>query len=243
MKFISYFLSSLFGVVFLILILVFQPLQWIGLHLFGYKGHKIVIDFMNLIMTRILLILGIPVRVINEQNIPKNTTIIFVSNHQSFMDIPPIVWAFRKYHPKFVAKKELAKGTPSVSFNLRHGGACLIDRKDKEKAVEALNEFGKRLNKNKWSAVIFPEGSRSRDGKPKRFAPTGLLTIMKHNPDAYIVPLSINNSWKIFKYGKFPLGIFSPISIQTHKPIKIDSMSQKALLAQVEKTIKDAIVP
>ena len=241
MKFLSYFLSFIFGLTFLLLTLIFDPLQRIALKLFGYKGHKVVLDFLNYLITKSLILLGIRVKVINKQTLPKDTSIIFVSNHQSLFDIPPIVWAFRKYHPKFVSKKELGRGMPSVSFNLRHGGACLIDRNDKEQAVKALNDFGKRVNKNKWSAVIFPEGSRSRDGNPKRFAPTGLLTIMEHNPDAYIVPLSINNSWKIFKYGKFPLGIFSPMTILTHKPVKISDMPQDDLLAAVEKTIKDAV--
>ncbi len=242
MKFLSYILSSIFGLTFYILLLIFHPLQWIGLKAFGYKGHKAVVDIMNFFLTKSLLILGVPVRVTNKQNIPTNSSIVFVSNHQSLFDIPPIIWAFRKHHPKFVSKKELGKGTPSVSFNLRHGGAVLIDRKDKRQAISALIEFGKKVNKKKWGAVIFPEGTRSRDGKPKAFAPNGLLTIIKYNPDSYIVPLTINNSWKLFRYGKFPLGLFSPMTIFTHEPIKIDSMPQEELFIHVEKVIKSAII-
>jgi len=241
MKIISYVVSSIFALVFFSLLFLFHPLQWIGLKVFGYKGHKFVVDIMNWFLTKSLSILGVFVSVENKQKLPENTTLIFVSNHQGVFDIPPIIWAFRKYHPKFVSKIELGKGIPSISFNLRHGGAALIDRKDPKQAISTLANFAKKINKNKWSAVIFPEGTRSRDGKPKKFAANGLKILAKYNKEGYIVPLTINNSWKVFKYGKFPLGIGSPISIITHEPIKIDSLPFDELMSQTENVIKEHI--
>lgn len=241
MKFLSYILSSIFGLTFFSLLLIFHPLQWIGLKLFGQKGHQNVVDIMNWFLIKSLLILGIRVKVENNQDLPENTTLIFVANHQSTFDIPPIIWYFRKHYPKFVSKKELGKGIPSISFNLRHGGAALIDRKDSRQALTELGSFSKKINKNKWSAAIFPEGTRSRTGKPKSFSVNGLKMITKYNPEAYIVPLTINNSWKVFKYGKFPLGLGSPIKIKTHQPIKIDSLPFNELMTTVETTIKESI--
>jgi 1-acyl-sn-glycerol-3-phosphate acyltransferase len=66
--------------------------------------------------------------------------------------------------------------------------------------------------------------------------------IAKYNPEAYVVPLTINNSWKVFKYGKFPLGLGSPIKIKTHAPIKVDSLPFNELIASVEKTVKESIL-
>ncbi|TYP99688.1 1-acyl-sn-glycerol-3-phosphate acyltransferase [Tenacibaculum adriaticum] len=241
MKIISYILSALFGLTFYLILLIFHPIQWIGLNLFGYDGHKKVVDFMNLILVKTLLILGIPVRFKNEYVIPENETIIFVSNHQSMFDISPIIWNLRKHHPKFVSKIELGKGIPSISYNLRHGGAVLIDRKDRSQAIKALNNFAKRIHDNKWSAVIFPEGTRSRNGHPKAFSTGGLKTIIAHNPEAYIVPISINNSWKIFKYGKFPLGIFSPLTLEVHEPVHLKDNNIDEVLKNVEEHIKSKI--
>ena len=170
-----------------------------------------------------------------------NTSIIFVSNHQSISDIPPIGWFFRKYNPKFVAKIELGKGAPSVSYNLRKGGAALIDRKDSKQSIGELIKFAKRINKNKWGGVIFPEGTRSKNGKPKKFATSGLKVIAKYNKNGYIVPLTIKNSWKLFEYGKFPLGLGNPITITTHEPIKIDSLPIDELLEKTESIIKEHI--
>ena len=148
-----------------------------------------------------------------------------------------MIWYLRDFHCKFVSKKELGKGIPSVSYNLRHGGSVLIDRKDPKQAITELVRFSKRIHEKKWGAIIFPEGTRSRDGSPKKFATNGLKVITKYNKEGYIVPLTINNSWKVFKYGKFPLGLGSPITITTHKPIKINSLPFEELLEQTETAI------
>lgn len=237
MKLLSHLLSPIFAIAFFAILIIFHPLQWIGLHLFGYKGHKFVIDVLNFFLVKSLLILGVVVRFKNDYEMPKDTSIVFVSNHQSTFDIPPFGLFFKKHHPKFVAKIELGKGIPSVSYNLRHGGAALINRKDARQALTELGKFSKNINKNKWGAIIFPEGTRSRDGKPKPFSTNGLKMITKYNQDGYIVPVTINNSWKVFKYGKYPFGIGSPITFITHKPIKIDSLPFEELMKETEANI------
>ncbi len=241
MKILSYILSPIFVLVFFLLLIIFHPLQWIALNVFGQNAHGKVVAVLNYFLVKSLLIIGVPIRVINKQTIPENTSIIFVSNHQSTFDIPPIGWFFRKYHPKFVSKIELGKGIPSVSYNLRNGGAALINRKDPKQAISELVRFSKKIKEKKWGAIIFPEGTRSRNGKPKKFAINGLKVITKFNKDGYIVPLTINNSWKVFKYGKFPLGLGSPITITTHQPIKIDSLPFDELISKVETVIKEHI--
>jgi 1-acyl-sn-glycerol-3-phosphate acyltransferase len=241
MKILSYLLSPIFAFVFFLLLFIFHPLQWIGFNVFGYKGHKFIVDSMNWFLVKSLLVLAIPVKVENEHELPMDTTLIFVSNHQGIFDIPPIISSFRKHHPKFVSKIELGKGIPSISYNLRKGGAALIDREDSKQAIATLANFAKRINKNKWGAVIFPEGTRSRNGTPKSFASSGLKIITKYNKEGYVVPLTINNSWKVFKYGKFPFGFGSPITITTHKPIKISSLPFEELLQKTEKIIKEHI--
>ena len=241
MKLISYLLSPIFALVFLLLLVIFQPIQWIALKLFGSNGHQSIVNIMNWFLNKSLLILGVRVKVENKHKLPEGETLLFISNHQSMFDIPPIIWHFRKQVPKFVSKKELGRGIPSISFNLRHGGAALIDRKDRKQSLTEMINFAKRIKANKWSAVIFPEGTRARDGKPKKFATNGIKMLLKYNPEALIVPLTINNSWKIFKYGKFPLGIGSPLTIKTHEPIKADSLPFEELIEKLQSTISASV--
>jgi len=241
-KLLSYFLSSLFAILYIFILLIFHPLQWLSLKIFGYNGHKKTVDALNYCLTKALLILGVYIKFKNPYKLPKNTSLIFVSNHQSSLEIAVLGWYFRKHHPKFVSKIELGKGIPSVSFNLQHGGAALIDRRDGKKAISTLIDFAKKINKNKWSAIIFPEGTRSKNGKPKKFYINGLKVMCKLNPKSYLVPITINNSWKLFKYGKFPLGIGNTITIKTHQPIKINSLPFDELIKQTETIIKNNII-
>ena len=241
MKFLSYILSPFFLVSFFLILIIFHPLQWFSFKYIGYGAFQKVVDWMNFALVKNLMLIGVTVNIENTHQLPKKSTLIFVSNHQSLFDISPISWYFRKYNPKFVSKKELGKGIPSVSYNLRNGGAALIDRNNGKQAIVELAKFSKNINKNKWSGAIFPEGTRSKDGKPQDFAVNGLKIITKYNPEGYIVPLTINNSWKVFKYGKFPYGIGSPIQIKTHAPIKINSLPFSELSKKVELTIKKDI--
>ncbi len=241
MKILSYILSPIFISIFFLILLIFHPLQWLGLKIGGYKGHNIASNYMNLFLTKSLWIIGVGVQFKNKYKLPENTSIIFVSNHQSLFEIPPISWNFKKQHPKFVSKKELGKGIPSVSFNLRNGGAALIDRSNAKQALVTLAKFAKKINTNKRSAVIFPEGTRSRNGVPKVFSANGLKMLTKYNPEGYVVPITVNNSWKIFKYGKYPLGLFTPITIETHEPIQINSLPFGELMTSVEQVITSNI--
>ena len=158
----------------------------------------------------------------NPHRLPRNRPLIIVANHQSMNDIPPIIWNMRHFHPKFVSKIELGKGIPSVSFNLRHGGSVLIDRKDSKQALQQISKLGVYIEENNRSAVIFPEGTRSRDGHPKKFQQTGLKMLIKKAPSALIVPLSINNSWKLLRYGSFPYGLGNHLKFQVHEPIELE---------------------
>jgi 1-acyl-sn-glycerol-3-phosphate acyltransferase len=186
---------------------------------------------------RCLNILGTRFSFTNAHKIEANKPLIIVANHQSMYDISPLMYYMRKHHPKFISKKELGKGIPSVSYNLRHGGSVLIDRKKPLQSIKAIERFAQRVEKNNWAAVIFPEGTRSRTGKPKPFKTKGLITLMNHMPNALIVPVSINNSWKTLRYGKFPMGLGAHITFKVHQPIPVNSEDSIDLVKQIEQTI------
>ena len=240
-KFISYILSVFYYLAFGLTLVVFHPIQWICLKLGGYRWHKISVDWLNFFLNASLWVMGVFYRFEFAEKLPSGRPIIFVSNHQSLHDIPPMIWKFRRFHPKFVAKKELGNGIPSVSFNLRHGGAALIDRKDPTQAIPALLKFAKYLNTHQRSAVIFPEGTRSKDGVPKRFAPGGLKVLIENIPNALIVPVSINNSWKVIRYGSFPLSAGERITFYVHSPIDPVGKTFEEVFALTEKAVKSRI--
>ena len=89
--------------------------------------------------------------------------------------------------------------------------------------------------------MIFPEGTRSRDGRPKTFKPSGLKTLIKKAPSALIVPITINNSWKLLRFGQFPMGLGSYLKFKVQEPIPIEG-DIEALVKKVEHAvIKDLV--
>jgi 1-acyl-sn-glycerol-3-phosphate acyltransferase len=152
-----------------------------------------------------------------------------------------MIWYLRKFHCKFVSKKELGSGIPSVSYNLRHGGSVLIDRKDPKQAIPTIKGLSEYIEKNKRTAVIFPEGTRSKTGQPKEFAQSGLKILCKYAPSAYVVPISINNSWKIVKYGFFPLGLGNRLTFTVHKPLAVSEFDFAELMKRTENAVVKGI--
>jgi 1-acyl-sn-glycerol-3-phosphate acyltransferase len=177
----------------------------------------------------------------NTETLPQKGTLIFAANHQSTYDIPPLIWYLRKYHPKFVAKKELGKGLPSISYHLRHGGNVLIDRKDPVASLAAIEKFALKVQQNNWSVVIFPEGTRTRNGQPKKFQRAGLRSLLAHIPEAILVPISINNSWKLAQCKYFPMPIGVRIEIEVHKSILPQQMEIETTLDLLENTVKEGV--
>lgn len=243
-KLISYPLTVVYFICFGLTLVVFHPIQWLCFNVFGYQAHKVSVDWLQFFLMRCLNILGTRFTFNNPHQINTNQPLIIVANHQSMYDISPIMWYMRKHHPKFIAKKELGKGIPSVSYNLRHGGSVLIDRKNPRQSLPAIMQFGEYIENTKRAAVIFPEGTRSKNGEPKPFQTKGLEILMKKVPSALIVPISINNSWKTLKYGKFPMGLGAHIIFTVHQPLKLATFTDKdALIKEIESTITASIHP
>jgi len=239
-KLLAYPLSVLYLMAFSLTLLVFHPIQWACYTLFGYEAHRKSVAVMNWFLMRSTIFLGTTYTFEKPNNIPTDRPLIIVPNHQSMHDIPPIIWFMRRYHPKFVSKTELGKGIPSVSYNLRHGGSVLIDRKDSRQALIEIAKLGRYIEKYNRSAVIFPEGTRSRTGHPKPFKSTGLKLLMKNAPSALVVPISIDNSWKMLRYGKFPNGIGNHISFRVHAPIEITD-NLDAVIVSTERAVVSGI--
>lgn len=240
-KISSYPLSVIFYLFFGLTLLIFHALQWLSFNLFGYQAHKKSVDVFNFFLLRCLNIVGTRFKYDNPFSFDKDRPHIIVSNHQSMFDIPPIIWYMRQLHPKFISKKELSKGIPGISYNLRHGGSVLIDRKNPEQAVDQIKKLGRYISETKRSAVIFPEGTRSKTGLPKEFAFKGLKNLFETCPDAVVVPVCINNSWKIQRYGMFPLGIGSYLKLEVLQPLEVKNYETSELILKLEKSITEKI--
>ncbi len=237
-KFFGYVLSPFHYVLFGFWLLLFQPVQWACYNWFGYAAHKRSVDVLNYLLTGTYILLGNRVTFVNRQNLPPNRPLIFVANHQSMYDIPPLIYHLRKYHAKFVSKVELTKGILSISYNLKVGGGANIDRHDPRQSLTELAGLAKRMKDNRWSAVIFPEGTRSKDGQVRTFQPGGIATLLKKCPEALIVPVAIDNSWKMVRYGIFPLSTFEHLTFKVLPAIDPSLTTAADAVQQAEQHIR-----
>lgn len=240
-KIIAYPLSAIYYLLFGSTLVFFHIIQWICFNLFGYKAHKISVDILCFFLVANTYVLGTRYKIRGLNKLKPGVPIIIAANHQSLYDITSIGWFFRKVHPKFISKIELGKGIPSISYNLNHGGSVLIDRKDPKQSLSAIREMAEYIEKNNRSTVIFPEGTRSKTGTPKPFAENGLKILCRYAPSAYVVPVTINNSWKMTRWGSFPLGIGNKLEFIIHDPIAVKDMPFVDLFAKTEQVITEAI--
>ncbi len=122
-------------------------------------------------------------------------------------------------YPKYVAKRELGRWLPAVSFNLTHGGNALIDRDDPRQALRAIKELGDQCQARGTAVVIFPEGTRSRDGELGEFRTSGTVSLLRAAPDLAVIPTTIDGSWKLLRHRLFPIPFGTEIRVRFGDPI------------------------
>ncbi len=232
----------LFYLIFGVLLLLFEVIQRICLNVFGYTAHKKSVSIFNWLVLRSLHTLGTTYNIQLPKQLPVGQPVIIVSNHQSMWDIPPLIWFLRKLHPKFISKKELGKGIPTISYNLKHGGSVLIDRKNPKQAAEEIKKIAHYISEQNRSVVIFPEGTRSRNGTPKPFKQKGLKTLFEYAPEAYVLPVSISGSWKLQKYGVFPIPLGVHLQLHIQEPLKVSEYNHEKLIHKLEKQITENVI-
>lgn len=141
-----------------------------------------------------LILGGIKLEVNGRENLPKSNQVAFVSNHQSYLDIPVLLAAIPKFIG-FVAKTELNK-MPVINIWMRALKCALVDRKNPAEAIEKIQSRIKLVEKG-YPVVIFPEGTRSQNGSLGRFKTAGLRLF--YESDLILVPVTIDGSYKIFE--------------------------------------------
>jgi 1-acyl-sn-glycerol-3-phosphate acyltransferase len=133
---------------------------------------------------------------------------VFLSNHQSQIDIPSLTAAINT-GVGFVAKKELGR-IPILAFWMRQVGCVFIDRSDKFGARKALEAAARTLGDK--PLVVFPEGTRSKTGKLLSIKTGGLRMALMAG--ARVVPVHIRNSRSAYE-AYDPEGVFPvPVSLR-----------------------------
>ena len=188
-------------------------------------------------------LLRIRVHVSGIEKIPKDTKVLFVSNHRSNFD-PIITWyILKKWKIAFVSKPSNFK-IPFFGRIIRKCCFMPIDRENPRNAIVTINKAAKLLKKQEVSIGIYPEGTRSKNGQLLPFH-NGVFKIAQ-KAEAAIVVLCVTGTEKISKRTPFRrtdvyldvLEVFSAQGIKETKTEMIGTAVRRLLEINTEKRDK-----
>lgn len=195
--------------------------------------HRLVRPFARSINS----LVGLKVRAHGLEHVPEKGPVLFVGNHQSYLDILVFVEA-SPLRAGFLAKQELEK-VPLFGGWVAVVASAFLARDDDRQALKLILDLAKRLETTEHSMVVFPEGTRTEDGSVGTFKAGAFK--MATRSETPVVPFAIRGSDRAMPKGSFvfrPQAIdisFFP-AIETHK--KTDTV---ALADQCEALCRDYV--
>ena len=219
---------------FFALLTVFLSLLTIGCGIFETHGKKAyrINQFWTWIILRVI---GIRLRIDGLEKIDPQRQYVFVVNHQSNIDIPVLVQALAQFQLRWIAKKELLH-VPFFGWAMWATKHVTIDRADPQDAVKSLTRAKERLGAG-ISLVIYPEGTRSRDGRLQRFKKGGFLLAVQANTP--IVPVTVSGSAQVLPIGAWRLRP-GTIDVTIDEPVPVEGFrpgNLRLLVNRVHATI------
>ncbi len=177
-----------------------------------------------------LFLLGIKVEASGLENVPRDRPVIFACNHASQMDILALYIGLPVQF-RFVVKEELFR-IPLLGVAMKAAGYVPINRSGGKAAIRSLQEAARRIREG-TSVVIFPEGTRSADGRLAEFKPGGFMLASKSG--CPIVPVAISGSHDVLpkgsslcRPGTIRIDIGRPIeTVRDDRPVKRDELMKE----------------
>ena len=222
MLIVTIFWTILFGIA----VILFSP--------FDYKKGKILGFIVKYWAKTIFKTMNINVRVIGLDKLDRNADYIFAPNHASSLDIP-LILGFLPFWIVPISKIEL-KWIPFLGWAMQAAGHVFVDRRDHEKAMLSIAKIKNSLLKNPRSILIFPEGSRTNDGKVNQFKTGGLSIGI--STKISIVPVAIEGTFEsLSKHSKkfvnklLTINIGSPVDTRKYS---LDDRKDLAIIVNSE---------
>ena len=187
----------------------------------------------------ILATTGVRVTVEGLAQLTPGVTYVFVANHQSIYDIP-VIFASVPFQLRIIAKASLGR-FPFLGWHLRHSGHMLVDRTRPDR--NAIFAWATSLPSRGLSLIVFPEGTRSRDGRVAIFKAGSLVSAVQAGIP--IVPLSVVGSRHVMRKGELTtrpgnvrLVVHAPIVTAVAREPTPDAMRE--LAARVREVVRRA---
>lgn len=181
-------------------------------------------------------ILGIKVKTEGRDMVERRTPYIFMSNHLSFLD-GPLLFPLIPQAIRVILKKEVFR-IPVVGQAMRFVGFVPVDRKRARGGKKSIDQAARMMRERKYSYLIFPEGTRTRDGRTQAFRRGGFFLALESG--AAIVPITIRGT-----YDLMPRGTIFPrrgkVNVLFHPPVPTEGFDRNNMQTLVDR-VKDIIV-
>lgn len=193
-------------------------------------------DWIHRTWSRMLLRLaGTRVEVEGLEALSTGEPQVLVCNHQSLLDIPAL-FAALPVSLRFVAKVELSR-IPVFAGAMRRAGHVFVDREDRDQAIAAMRAAGRRMRAEGLTLGLFPEGTRSRDGRLRPFK-KGPFALAVETGTA-VVPVALHGGGAILPKGK---GRLEPGTLRLRcgrriEPSDLDRIDRDALRREARDVI------
>ena len=186
----------------------------------------------------ILATTGVEVSVRGLERLVPGKTYVFVANHQSIYDIPCLFWSL-PYQLRIIAKDSLGK-FPVLGAHLKRTGHLLVDRRKPDRS--SVFDWASRLTSNGLSLIIFPEGTRSRDGFMGKFKGGSIMLAIQAGLP--LVPISVVGSRHVMKKGELTTRP-GHVTLVVHEPIETVANAQPAVaeVRALADRVRDIIRP
>lgn len=168
-----------------------------------------------------LIAAGVKLQVEGRENVDPDRSYMVVANHQSGLDIMACFLAV-PVPIRFLAKKELFR-VPFLAMGMRAVGIIEVDREARGAIHQQVNRQARELIEKKRSVIIFPEGTRPRDGVMRPFK-KGAFT-MAIGIGLPILPVSIRGTYQAWRPGS-PWIKGGPVRVMIHRSIETAGLGQ-----------------
>jgi 1-acyl-sn-glycerol-3-phosphate acyltransferase len=200
----------------LVLLLCVMPFILVRIKACNYWGHVV-----GPIMMKVS---GSPVEWVGREKISRERPAIYISNHTSSIDIFLGIW-LAPVGTVGVAKKEIVN-VPFFGQLYWLSGHLRVDRSNPEQAIESMRALADKVSKNKLSIYIWPEGTRSRDGRLLKFKKGAFhLALQTGLP---VIPIVVQGAHKCWEPEKYRIRS-SPVRVDVLDPIDTSDWTKENL--------------
>ena len=221
--------SAILVVVFLVLTLLAIPVLLVSA-VFGWRNAFLAYGRWMMRVGR--FILGIDVEVAGLERLDQGTPYVFMSNHLSFLDGPLLMTVLDR--PARVIVKRFVFRIPVLGLGMRFSGYVPLDKEGAGAGKRSIALAARLIKKEGYSFLIYPEGTRSFDGKLLPFRRGGFFLAIESG--APIIPVSVKGTYELMPRGKWLIRK-GPVRITFHEPIPVTGLTVETIPELMDKVL------